>query len=247
MDQQLTGRTAVVTGGNKGLGLAMAEALLAEGCQVVCASRTPGRTGGLRERFGERVLHHETDVTSPESVAAVLRAAEDAFGGVDIVVSNAAVRHDGFVKKLSVEHWRETVDTCLTATFLLTNAAIPHLTRRGGGRIINVSSGMARRPTPGAAAYSAAKAGVEMFTKTSAIELARYGITVNCLSPGLFDLGMGLDLQQVPGLWEKHLAKIPLGRAGTGEDIGRALVYLCTAASSYVNGHVLEVDGGYLG
>ncbi|MGW3964171.1 SDR family NAD(P)-dependent oxidoreductase [Amycolatopsis sp. NPDC005003] len=246
MDERLTGKIAIVTGGNKGLGLAMSEALLAEGCRVVCASRTPGGTDQLRQRFGDRVLHCETDVTNPDSVTGVLRTTQATFGGVDIVVSNAAVRHDGFVKKLRLEEWRETIDTVLTATFLLTNAAIPYLAERGG-RIINISSGMARRPMPGAAAYSASKAGVEMLTKTSAVELARYGITVNCISPGLFDVGMGADLQQVPGLWEKYLEKIPLGRAGTGEDIGRALVYLCTDASSYVNGHVLEIDGGYLG
>jgi 3-oxoacyl-[acyl-carrier protein] reductase len=246
MDEQLTDKTAIVTGGNKGLGLAMAEALLAEGCRVVCASRTPGRTGELQERHGDRVLHCKTDVTDAESVRDALRTAAETYGGVDIVVSNAAVRHDGFVKKLSVDDWRETVETCLTATFLLTNAAIPYLSERGG-RIINISSGMAKRPMPGAAAYSASKAGVEMLTRTSAVELARYGITVNCISPGLFDVGMGADLQQVPGLWEKYLENIPLGRAGTGEDIGRALVYLCTEASSYVNGHVLDIDGGYLG
>ncbi|ATY10033.1 NAD(P)-dependent oxidoreductase [Amycolatopsis sp. AA4] len=246
MEERLTEKTAIVTGGNKGLGFAMSEALLAEGASVLCASRTPGRTGELRERFGDRVRHCETDVTDAESVAAALKTAAETFGGVDIVVSNAAVRHDGFVKKLTPGEWRETVETCLTATFLLTNAAVPYLSERGG-RIVNISSGMARRPMPGAAAYSASKAGVEMLTRTSAVELARYGITVNCISPGLFDVGMGADLQKVPGLWEKYLENISLGRAGNSEDIGRALVYFCTEASSYVNGHVLELDGGYLG
>jgi 3-oxoacyl-[acyl-carrier protein] reductase len=241
----LRGRTAVVTGGTRGLGLAMARSLLEAGASVVCAARSSGDVQQLINDAPGRVLFHSTDVTSEKSVSELFERTHEVFGGPDIVVSNAAVRHDARVEKITIEQWDETLRVGLTGVFLVTRAATPYLIARGGGKIINVSSGMATRVGVGASAYSATKAGVEMFTRSCAIELGRHGITVNCISPGLFSLGMGERLQENERVWEAYRSRIAEGRIGDGQDIGRAIRYLATDASSYVNGHVLEVNGGF--
>ncbi len=243
---RLKGRTAVVTGGTSGLGRCIARAFVAEGATVVCAARRvpPAREADRFDGYPDRVAFHQVDVRDPEAVEDLMRAAADRFGLLDVVVAGAGVSRPGPAATLSTEGWHEVIDTNLTGVFHCVRAAVPHLERSGGGRIITVSSALAVRVAPGASAYCASKAAVEMFTKVCAIELAPKGITVNCLSPGFLDEGIGKALAGNATVWARYRPKLAMGRLGTGDEAASAAVFLAGDDSSYVNGHVLEVNGG---
>ncbi|WP_030672626.1 SDR family NAD(P)-dependent oxidoreductase [Streptomyces cellulosae] len=243
---RLRDKTVVVTGGTRGLGRSMAESFLAEGAHVVCAARNPYDIKELADEYPGRMLYQELDVTDPRSVEELLDAAVAAFGRVDVMVSNAGVSRDGKISRLTDEDWNATIATNLTGVFLGTRAAARRMTEQGGGRIINISSCLASRVAAGAAAYSASKAAVEMFSRTAAAELAPKGITVNCVAPGYVDAGMGKDVAANERVWETYRKRILLGRLGHGREIGAAAVFLASDEGSYVNGHVLEVNGGLL-
>ncbi|MFF4170812.1 SDR family NAD(P)-dependent oxidoreductase [Streptomyces sp. NPDC001744] len=248
---RLDGQTAVITGGTRGLGRAIAEAFLEEGASVVVAARNPYDIEELADDHGDRLLFHPTDVTDETSVAGLVGAAVERFGGVDVLVNNAGVSRDGKIARLSVADWNTTLATNLTGVFLCTRAVIaPMAARREatgvGGRIINVSSCVAGRAAIGAAAYSASKAAVEMFTRTSAVELAPKGITVNCLSPGYIDEGMGKELASNERAWESYRGRLLSGRLGRPAEVGATAVFLASQDSSYVNGSVVEVNGGLM-
>lgn len=237
------GRVAVVTGGTRGLGFAIAREFLSEGMSVVCASRTPGDFKILQDEYPDRVRYWQTDVTSPESVAGLMRSAVDLFGGLNVVVANAGVNRDGKVDRLAPADWDAMIGTNLTGVYLCTHTAVPYLRERGGS-IINVSSSMATRVTVGAAGYCATKAAVEMFTRVTAIELGRHNIRVNALAPGILSEGMGKELTRNDRIWETYRKRFALGRVGDAAEAARAAVFLASDDASYVNGDVLEVNGG---
>lgn len=239
----LADRVVVITGGTRGLGLTMARHFRAEGARVVCASRDDSTWAALREELPD-VLFHAVDVGVPESVRALYDAVHDRFGALDVLVCNAGVSRPGPVATLAVDHWREVVDTNLTGVFICVQEAIPYLEKSAAARIITVSSALATRVAVGAAAYSASKAALEMFTRTCAIELAGKGIQVNSVSPGFIDEGMGRALTGNPAIWSRMEPKLAAGRPGTADEVARATVFLAGDDSGYVNGHVLEVNGG---
>ncbi|WP_073948915.1 SDR family NAD(P)-dependent oxidoreductase [Streptomyces kebangsaanensis] len=241
---RLSGKTAVVTGGTRGLGSRIAQLFLREGADVVVASRDRGDWCPGPGVDGARVAFHPVDVRDPVSTRDLMSAAADRFGTVDIVVANAGVSRPGAVEKIAPAHWAEVVDTNVTGVFNCAQAAIPHLRLSRAGRLITVSSVLGSRFAPGAAAYGASKAAVEAFTKVVAVELAADGITANCLSPGFIDEGMGVQLRQNEAIWEKYRTKLASGRMGRGDEVASAAVFLAGDDSSYVNGHVLEVNGG---
>ncbi|GCB46921.1 SDR family NAD(P)-dependent oxidoreductase [Streptomyces sp. NL15-2K] len=243
---QLSGKTAVVTGGTRGLGSRIARMFLQEGADVVVASREQGDWRAEQEADGDRVAFHPVDVRDPASTRDLMSAAADRFGGVDIVVANAGVSRPGAVEKLAPAHWAEVLDTNVTGAFHCAQAAVPYLRKSPAGRLITVSSVLGSRFAPGAAAYGASKAAVEAFTKVLAVELAADGITANCLSPGFIDEGMGVQLKQNEAVWQKYRTKLASGRMGRGDEVASAAVFLAGDDSSYVNGHVLEVNGGLL-
>ncbi|MFF3505743.1 SDR family NAD(P)-dependent oxidoreductase [Streptomyces sp. NPDC003247] len=236
----LQGRTAVVTGGTRGLGRALAQALADEGAVVVAAARDAPPDAPER---GSRIVHAKADVTVPDSVAELMRTVHERYGGPHIVVANAGVSRPGPVAALSDEHWDAVIGTNLTGVFHTVRAAVPYLRDADGGRIITVSSLLGRRAMPGAAAYCAAKAAVELFTQVCALELAPQGITVNCLAPGFIDEGQGRALMANEALWPRLADTLATGRPGTGAEVGRAAVFLASPESGYVNGAVLPVDG----
>lgn len=238
---RLADKVTVITGGTRGLGRAIAEQFLAEGATVICAARNPYDIGELTT---DRLVYHRVDVTEEESVRDLVRSTVDRFGRIDVLVANAGVSRDGKIVRLSLGEWDTTVRTNLTGVFLCTKEAAAHMTARGEGRIITVSSCVATKPVAGTAAYSATKAAVEAFTRTAAIELGPKGVTVNCLAPGYIDGGMGRQLAAKPELWQRYQSRLVLDRLGTPEELAAAAVFLASPASSYVNGHVLEVSGG---
>ncbi|WP_171168710.1 SDR family NAD(P)-dependent oxidoreductase [Streptomyces sp. I05A-00742] len=241
---KLQGKTAVVTGGSRGLGRRIAEAFLAQGARVVLAARSAEPAKDLLEAAGDRAVFQAVDVRDAASAEELMATAARHFGGLDIVVANAGVSRPGPVAGLSPEDWRETVSTNLDGTFHCVRAAVPYLERSRAGRLITLSSALATRVTPGASAYCATKAAVETFTRVSAVELAPRGITVNCLCPGFIDEGMGKELAANEVVWGKYAPKVSLGRMGRPEEVAEAAVFLAGEDSGYINGHVLEVNGG---
>lgn len=238
---QLQGKTAVVTGGTRGLGRAVAQALADAGALVVAAARDiqpdPSDLGG-------RIVHVKADVTVPQSVAELMRTTHERYGGPHIVVANAGVSRPGPVSVLSTEDWEAVIGTNLTGVFHTVREAVPFLRDVEAGRIITMSSLLGQRAMPGAAAYCASKAAVERFTEVCALELAPQGITVNCLSPGFIEEGQGRALMANEAIWPRLRSTLATGRPGTGAEVARAAVFLASPKSSYVNGAVLPVDGG---
>lgn len=242
---RLKGRVAVITGGTKGLGRRIAEAYLADGANVVVAARGKDPEWPVVDSDSDNLAFLAVDVRQLESVDKMITGAVERFSGLDIIVANAGITHPGPVSDLQPDQWQETVATNLTGTFHCVHAAIPHLRHSTAGRIITMSSALGSRAAPGASAYCSTKAGIEMFTKVAAVELAADGITVNCLSPGVIDEGMGKRLKNSP-VWDKFAPKLASGRLGRADELASAATFLASDESSYVNGHVLEVNGGLL-
>jgi 3-oxoacyl-[acyl-carrier protein] reductase len=243
---RLKGRVAVITGGTSGLGRAIAVRFLDEGASVLCAARNPRDIDRLIAELPDRIRFYPVDVTAPESVAELMRAAVDEFGALDVLVANAGVSHDGKIERLSTQDWDRMVATNLNGVFYSTQAAARHMVAQGAGCVITVSSSMASRVAIGAAGYSATKAAVETFTRVAAIELGRKGVRVNCLAPGILDGGMGRELTENAKVWDAYRSRFSLGRPGTLDEAATGALFLACDDSSYVNGHVLEVNGGLL-
>lgn len=241
---RLVGKVAIVTGGTKGLGRAIAEACVTEGCRVVCAARDAGAAGELPPPGGDGLAFQQADVRDAESVRTLMRTVYDAYGRLDVLVANAGVSRPGQSADLEPDAWADVIDTNLNGTFLCVREAVPYLEKDGGGRIVTMSSALATRVARGSAAYAASKAAVEMFTRVAAVELGPRGINANCLSPGFIDEGMGRELAANERLWSHYSAKISVGRAGGADEVAQAAVFLAADGSGYVNGHVLEVNGG---
>lgn len=240
---RLSDKVAVITGGTKGLGRVIAEAYVGEGCRVLLGGRDIDAVADLVEKYPDQVASQHVDVRDPDSVERLMQAAVDRFDRLDIVVANAGVSAPGRVAALSLEDWTATFQTNVTGTFLTVKAALKHLAAHGGS-IITMSSAMGTRVAPGASAYCASKAAIEMFTKVTAVENAAQGITVNCLAPGIIDEGMGRALASNEVVWAKYSQKLASGRPGTADEVAAAAVFLAGNDSRYINGHVMEVNGG---
>lgn len=237
----LDGKVAVITGGARGLGRHIAARFLAEGAEVVCAGRD---ALAAKEAFGddERVVFQPVDVRRADSVDELFAFVRERYGKLDVLVANAGVSRPGPLTGLSTQDWEEVFGTNVTGVFLCLRAAADLM--GAGGRIITLSSVLGANAVQGGAAYCSSKAAVEMLTKVSALEFAEKGVLVNCLSPGFIDEGMGRNLAANEAVWPKFRPKLATGRMGTAAEIADAAVFLASDRSSYVNGHVLEVNGG---
>ena len=243
---RLQGKHALVTGAGRGIGLAIAKALAREGASVAIADLDGGRAEAAAASVGGRALSIRADVADPESVAAMVGTALEAFGRLDILVNNAGIGGNTPFLETSLEEWRRILDVNLTGAFLVAQAAAREMVRAGGGgRIVNIASLSGQRGGHGRAAYGSAKAGLELLTKVMAVELAPHGINVNAIAPGPIETEIARFMHDEATRAAYHYL-VPMSRYGTPEEIADAAVFLCSDESRYVQGHTLNVDGGFL-
>jgi 3-oxoacyl-[acyl-carrier protein] reductase len=240
----LAGRTAIITGGAQGLGYAIAEVFVAEGARVVLGDLDSDRTREAAEALGGADVARAVrcDVTSAVEVEALVAAAADAFGGVDVMVNNAGITRDATLRKMTEQQFDEVIAVHLKGTWNGTRAAAAVMREQGSGAIINMSSISGKVGLIGQTNYSAAKAGIVGLTKAAAKELAHLGVRVNAIAPGLIRSAMTEAMPQ--RIWDAKLAEVPMGRAGEPREVATVALFLASDLSSYMTGTVLEVTGG---
>ena len=238
----LMGRIALVTGGSRGIGRAIADALHAAGAGVAILDRDAERAVITAGEIGDDVCAMIADVTNPDEVGSALATVEESCGPIDILVNNAGITRDGLLARMSDDDWDTVLDVNLRGAFLLTRAVARGMMKRRWGRIINISSVVGLMGNAGQANYAASKAGLIGFTKAVARELASRNVLVNAIAPGFIDTDMTRGLTETQR--DTLRAQIPLGRLGQAEDIARAVVFLASDHADYITGQVLVVDGG---
>jgi len=242
----LTGRIAVVTGGNGGIGLGMARGLAAAGAGVVVAARNGEKAAAALAALGSEGAFIALDVADESSCRAMIARAADRFGRVDILVNNAGTSIRKPPETYTAAEWHVVLDTNLTGAFLCSQAAHPVMKRSGGGKIINIGSMFALFGSAYAAPYAASKGALVQLTKSLAAAWAADDIQVNAILPGWIDTELTRDArQQVPGLHERVLARTPAGRWGIPDDLAGVAVFLASAASDFITGAAIPVDGGF--
>jgi 2-deoxy-D-gluconate 3-dehydrogenase len=240
----LTGKAALVTGGNGGIGLAMARALTQAGAAVAIAGRDAKKNAAAAAELKAVTLCF--DLKDADACRAMVEEAAARLGRLDILVNNAGTNIRKAPQDYSLEEWRTVLDTNLTSTFVACQAAYPHMKRAGRGKIVNIGSMMSLFGASFAAPYGASKGGVVQLTRSLAAAWAKDHIQVNAVLPGWIDTALTRRArEEVPGLHERVLARTPAGRWGSPEDLGGIAVFLACAASDFVTGTAIPVDGGY--
>ena len=256
----LNGKTAVVTGSTSGIGLAIARSLARDGANVVMngfgdKTEIERARSAIESEFGVKAVHAPADMARPAEIAAMIGAAEKSFGAVDILVNNAGIQHVAVIEEFPVDKWDAIMAINLSAAFHTIRAAVPGMKRRKWGRIVNTASAHSLVASPFKAAYIAAKHGLVGLTKTVALELATFGVTCNCISPGY--VWTPLVERQIPdqmksrGMSEEQvkrdvlLAAQPTKEFVTVDQVAALALYLCSDAAKSITGANLSIDGGW--
>ncbi|MCO5217648.1 MAG: 3-oxoacyl-[acyl-carrier-protein] reductase [Thermomicrobiales bacterium] len=239
-------RIAVVTGGTRGIGLAIAERLAADGYDLLLTYRGDADAAKAASEAlastGRRIEVISADVSTAEGATATIETATKTFGRIDVLVNNAGITRDNLIMRMSEDDWDAVLSTNLKGAFLTSKAVVRPMLRQKSGRIINITSVVGRMGNAGQANYAAAKAGLIGLTKTLAKEVGSRGITVNAVAPGFIDTRLTDVLPEE--LKKALLDATPLGRFGTVEDVANAVAFLASDQASYITGQVLSVDGG---
>jgi NAD(P)-dependent dehydrogenase (short-subunit alcohol dehydrogenase family) len=247
-EKRLSGKAAVITGASKGLGKAMALALAEAGAKVALVSRNREQLEAVAvecRRLGGEAHVFVADVTSEEQVKRLADNVAGPMGTIQILINNAGINIRKPVTDFTLTEWRAIIDTNLTSIFLLCRAFVPQMKGSGYGRIINMTSIMSHVALPLRTAYCASKAGLLGFTKALALELAPEKITVNGISPGPFATEMNTPIIQNAEANAQFIAKIPAGRWGHVDEIGKLALYLCSEEAGFITGTDLLIDGGW--
>ncbi|MFE5700754.1 3-oxoacyl-ACP reductase FabG [Rhodococcus koreensis] len=236
-----SGRSVIVTGAAQGIGYAIANSFVEAGANVAVVDRDEDRLNEAWNHAGDKVLRLALDVADEAAVDAAVASVEAWRGGPDVVINNAGITRDVVVWKMTAEQWRAVLDVHLTGTFHFTKAAIPRMRAKGSGRIINVTSYTGMHGMVGQANYAAAKAGIIGFTKATAKEVARFGITVNAISPNASTaMVAAIPADKLKALTEQ----VPMGRFAEPSEMSSAFQFLSSDEAAYITGAVLPVDGG---
>jgi len=241
----LAGKVALVTGGSRGIGLAIARLLAEDGASVVVSGRDSGRLDAAAkelEALGGPVLAVVADAAKREDADRLVAAARERFGRIDVLVNNAGITRDQLLVRMKDDDWDQVVDTNLRGVFLMTRAVAKVMMRQKSGRIINISSTAGAMGNAGQVNYSAAKAGVIGLTKAAARELAHWNILVNVVAPGLIDTDMAASIPAEAR--EALLQQVPLRRMGAAREIAEAVRFLAGDGAAYITGQSIHVNGG---
>ena len=245
----LSGRVAIVTGGNGGIGLGMATGLAQAGAAVVIAGRNAGKNAAAvkaLQALDAQAMAVEADVTQQASCNHLIAAATERYGRLDILVNNAGINIRKQPQEYTLEEWKSVLDTNLTSAFLCSQAAYPAMQKAGGGKIINIGSMLSIFGAAFAGPYGASKGGVVQLTKSLACAWAKDNIQVNAVLPGWIDTELTRQARKdVPGLHERVLARTPAGRWGEPADFAGIAVFLASSAADFLTGAAIPVDGGY--
>jgi 3-oxoacyl-[acyl-carrier protein] reductase len=243
---ELTGKSAVVTGASRGIGRAIALRLAKQGADVAFSYRgneaAAKETAATIEALGRKVLAVQADVSDPAAADTLIKATLEAFGKVDILVNNAGITRDDLIMRMSLEDWRDVLETNLFGAFYAIKAVTRPMLKARGGRIVNITSVSGQAGQMGQANYSSAKAGLIGLTKATARELASRGITCNAVAPGFVLTELTESLPE--DLKAQIVERTPLGRFGTTEEIADAVAFLASDEAAFITGQVLAVDGG---
>jgi 3-oxoacyl-[acyl-carrier protein] reductase len=243
MNLDLTGQIALVTGASRGIGQAIADALMQSGAKVIGTATTAEGAAAIDARLkGNGGRGVALNVTDPKACEDIIDSIVKDFGGIQILVNNAGITRDQLAMRMKSEEWTDVIDTNLSAVFRLSQAVLRPMMKARTGRIINITSIVGHMGNAGQANYAAAKAGVSGMTRALAREIGSRNITVNCVAPGFIDTDMTRALSEEQQNALK--ANIPLARLGTPEDVAQAVAFLASPAAAYITGNTLHVNGG---